>query len=29
MSTEEKTIRYQILFRESDYLFDHTVSVTD
>lgn len=29
MSHEEKTIRYQIFFRESEFMFDHTVTVTD
>lgn len=29
MSTEEKTVRYQIFFTESEFLFDHTVVVAD
>lgn len=29
MSHEEKTIRYQIFFRESEFMFDHTVAVQD
>ena len=29
MSTEEKTVRYQIFFKDSEFMFDHTVAVAD